>query len=220
MPVASTDKPTETVTDAVYQVRLPDGRTKKRYVKTTRTYGGDVEAEIVLDREHPENHGKTLTLSSDLLCEPDTFPKFMYQPATWLTKANYSVEELKAEASAVIDSWFKTEGMILRAQAAGIDPISDTAKILEAIKTMLTGYFGGFSLVLILHWLKGKLDSRLASGNPVHVAMPFERKLGSMKETLKLRQENLNTPVDQRGAYNANHPYGVPRQVQQFGQPA
>jgi hypothetical protein len=51
---SSTDKKPEVVLDAVYQLQMPNGEFKKKYVKTVRTYGDEhgedqVEAEIILD---------------------------------------------------------------------------------------------------------------------------------------------------------------------------
>jgi hypothetical protein len=45
MPTASLDKKPEVSIDTVYQIQLPNGEFKKKYIKTVKTYGeGDEQA--------------------------------------------------------------------------------------------------------------------------------------------------------------------------------
>ena len=205
---SSLDKKPEVVLDAIYQVQRPNGEFKRKYVKTIRTYGEDIEAEIILDRDHPELEGKRLTVPAALLLKPDTYPKFMFQPSTWHVKATQTLDQMKAEAETVIEAWFKTEGV-----TAASDNQQDSSKVIVAIKRLLTGNFGGFSLGLMLYWIKNKIDARLRAGGTNVKPMPFERKLGTIKRELAERNANLAKPVDQRGYFNQG-----PRPVQQFGQ--
>lgn len=208
---SSLDKKPEVVLDTIYQVQLPNGEFKRKYVKTIRTYGEDeVEAEIILDRDNPANNGKTFTLMASLLGTPDTYPKFMFQPEIWQTKANQTIGEMKVEAEQLIEAWFKTEGV-----TAAIDLEQDSGKVINAIKSLLSGYFGGFTLGLMLFWIKRKIDARMQAGGASVRPMPFERKLGSIKKELADRKANLAKPAAERGFFNQG-----PRQVQQFGQEA
>ncbi len=215
---SSTDKKPEVVLDAVYQLQMPNGEFKKKYVKTVRTYGDEhgedqVEAEIILDRETPKNVGQTRTFAASLLVEPDTYPKFMYQPKTWKTKASQTLDEVRVEAEAVIDAWFSTNNVM-----ASFDAASDSSMVINAIRELLKGYFGGFMLGLILHWIKSKVDARMEFAGSTLRPMPFERKLGTIRRELQERQANLALPQDQHGQFNAQHPYGTPREVKEFGQ--
>ncbi len=101
---SSLDKKPEVVLDAIYQVQRPNGEFKRKYVKTIRTYGEDIEAEIVLDRDHPELEGERLTVPASLLLKPDTYPKFMFQPTVWQVKATQTLDQMKAEAETVIEA--------------------------------------------------------------------------------------------------------------------
>ena len=58
-----------------------------------------------------------------------------------------------------------------------------------------------------------------ARGDTGRRILPFERKLGSMKRELDERKRNLETPIEDRGEYNAKHPFGTPRKVEQFRRP-
>lgn len=205
---SSLDKKPEVVLDAIYQVQRPNGEFKRKYVKTIRTYGDDqVETEIALDRDRPDLEGKRIVVPASLLKTPDTYPKFMFQPNIWSVKATQTLEQTQAEASTVIEAWFKTEGV-----TAAIDIQQDSEKVVDAIKRLLSGYFGGFTLGLMLYWIKRKIDARLQfSGTSVR-PMPFERKLGTIKRELAQRNANLAKPADQRGYFNQG-----PRQVEQFG---
>lgn len=215
---SSTDKKPEVVLDAVYQLQLPNGKFKKRYVKTIRTYGDDagdlnVEAEVLLDRDNPKYEGQIQTFSAELMGVPDTYPKFMFQPKTWKAKASQSLDEVRAEAEGVIDSWFSVNQV-----QATINISQDADQVIHAIKELLSGYFGGFMLGLILHWIKSKISSRMEfAGTSLH-PMPFERKLGTMRRELEERKANLALPQDKRGQFNAEHPYGAPRETKEFGQ--
>lgn len=206
---SSLDKKPEIVLDAIYQVQRPNGEFKRKYIKTIRTYGDDqVESEIVLDRDHPQLEGKRLTVPASLLLVPDTYPKFRFQPEIWQVKATQTLDQVKAEAATVIDAWFKTEGV-----TAALDIEQDSSKVIDAIKRLLQGYFGGFTLGLMLYWIKNKIDARLKSGGTSVKPLPFERKLGTIKRELAQRQANLAKPADQRGYFNQG-----PRPVEQFGQ--
>jgi hypothetical protein len=215
---SSLDKKPEVVLDAVYQVQRPDGTFQKKYVKTIRTYGDDenrVETEVVLDRDQPKREGTVSAYSTDLLVPPDTYPRFMFQPSVWETKAKQSLADVKVEAEAVIDDYFK-----LNPAVAAFDVNQDADKVIDAIKRLLSGYFGPFMLGLVLHWIKGKIENRIEQSGSTIRPMPFERKLGSIKRDLQERQANLALPEAQRGQFNAQHPFGVSRPVQEFGQKA
>jgi hypothetical protein len=213
---SSLDKKPEVVLDAVYQVQRPDGTFQKKYVKTIRTYGDDsgkIETEIVLDRDQPKREGAVNAYDADLLGTPDTYPRFMFQPEIWEAKAKQSLDEIKVEANAIIDDFFQ-----LNPAVAAFDVNQDADKVVDAIKRLLSGYFGPFMLGLILHWIKGKIENRIEQSGGVIRPMPFERKLGSIKRDLQERQANLALPESQRGQFNAQHPFGTPRPVQEFGQ--
>lgn len=217
---ATTDEPTEVVNDTVYQVQKPDGSFTKKYVKVTKTYGenigdGNVEAEVVLDRDNAACVGDKCVLSKSMLVKPDTYPGEMFRPTRWVMKANQTEAQVRAEAEAFIDGWFRTEGMATAASNGILE--NEIDKVMEAIKVALTGFFGGFTLVTIMHWLRGKIESNMAArGDAGRTIMPFERKLGTMKRELAEREQNLRTPQADRGQFNAQHPYGTPRPVQQF----
>lgn len=224
MPIhATTDEPTEVVNDTVYQVQKPDGSFTKKYVKVTKTYGENldkdsVEAEVVLDRDDTAAVGRKCVISKSMLVKPDTYPGAMFSPSTWVTKANQTEAQVRAEAEAFIDGWFRTEGLATAADNGILE--NEIDKVMNAIKVALTGFFGGFTLVTILHWLRGKIESNMASrGDAGRTIMPFERKLGTMKRELAERDQNLKTAINDRGQYNAQHPYGAPRSVQQFQRP-
>ncbi len=224
MPIhATTDEPTEVVNDTVYQVQKPDGSFTKKYVKVTKTYGENldkdsVEAEVVLDRDDTAAVGRKCVISKSMLVKPDTYPGAMFSPITWVTKANQTEAQVRAEAEAFIDGWFRTEGLATAADNGILE--NEIDKVMNAIKVALTGFFGGFTLVTILHWLRGKIESSMAArGDAGRTIMPFERKLGTMKRELAERDQNLKTAVNDRGQYNAQHPYGAPRPVQQFQRP-
>ena len=215
---SSLDKKPEVVLDAVYQVQRPDGTFQKKYVKTIRTYGDDsgkVETEIVLDRDQPKREGTVNAYDAELLVPPDTYPRFMFQPEVWRAKANQSLDEIHVEANAVIDDFFR-----LNPAVAAFDVNQDADKVVDAIKRLLSGYFGPFMLGLVLHWIKGKIENRIEQSGGVIRPMPFERKLGSIKRDLQERQANLALPEAQRGQFNAQHPFGTPRPVSEFGQRA
>jgi hypothetical protein len=219
---ATTDEPTEIVNDTVYQVRKPDGSFVPRYVRVTKTYGeglepGAVEGEVVLDRENPGAVGRTVQVVKSMLAEPDTYPSAMFKPETWVAKATQTEDQLRTEVMAFVDGWMATEGLIL---TAGVDVTDEVGKVMEALKIALQGFFGGFTLAVVLHWLKDKIDSSLAArGGAGRTVLPFERKLGTMKQALKAREQNLKTPVEDRGRYNAKFPFGAPREVQPFSRP-
>lgn len=219
---ATTDEPTEVVNDTVYQVQKPDGSFVPKYVKVTKTYGDEldpenVEAEVVLDREDPTRVGKKVIIAKSMLRTPDTYPGVMFKPDTWVTKANQTQDQIIAEASAFVDAWFKVEGVATAAENGLLT--GEVDRVMDAVRVALTGFFGGFTLVAILHWLRGKVEASIAArGGNVHV-MPFERKLGTMKKDLLSREQNLKTPEAERGQFNAQHPFGAPRAVQQFHRP-
>ena len=222
---ATTDEPTEVVKDTVYQVQKPDGSFVPKYVKVTKTYGdelepGYVEGEVVLDRENPAAVGRAGVFTRSRLKVPDTYPGVMGNAEKWVAKANQTTEQLQVEVSAAVDAWFRTEGMIA---LAGIDGAlnGQIDQVMEAVRIALTGFFGGFTLVAVLHWLRSKIETNMASrGDSGRHILPFERKLGSMKRELDERKRNLETPEADRGEFNAKHPFGVPRQVQQFQHPS
>lgn len=220
---ATTDEPTEIVTDTVYQVQKPDGSFVPKYIKVTKTYGDDLSAddvagEVVLDRDNPERVGAKVIIARSMLKVPDTYPGVMFRPAVWAAKANQTPEQVIAEADAFVDAWFRTDGITTAASNGLITGEID--RLMEVLKIALTGFFGGFTLVAILHWLRGKVEASMAArGDHGRNIMPFERKLGTMKRELNERQQNLNTPQAERGAYNAQHPFGAPRPVTQFQRP-
>ena len=222
---ATTDEPTEVVKDTVYQVQKPDGTFVPKYVKVTKTYGDglepdQVEGEVVLDRENPAAVGRTGVFARSRLRVPDTYPGVMGSPEKWVAKANQTQEQLEVEVSAAVDAWFRTEGMIA---LAGIEGVlgGQIDQVMEAVRIALTGFFGGFTLVAVLHWLRSKIETNMAArGDQGRHILPFERKLGSMKRELDERKRNLETPEADRGEFNAKHPFGVPRQVQQFQHPS
>lgn len=224
MPIhATTDEPTEVVNDTVYQVQKPDGSFTKKYVKVTKTYGENldkdsVEAEVVLDRDDAAAVGRKCVISKSMLVKPDTYPGAMFSPSTWVTKANQTEAQVRAEAEKFIDGWFRTEGLATAADNGILE--NEIDKVMNAVKVALTGFFGGFTLVTVMHWLRNKIESNMASrGDAGRTIMPFERKLGTMKRELAERDQNLKTAINDRGQYNAQHPYGAPRPVQQFQRP-
>ena len=221
---ATTDEPTEVVKDTVYQVQKPDGTFVPKYVKVTKTYGdqlepGYVEGEVVLDRDNPAAIGRVGAFARARLRVPDTYPGVMGSPATWVAKANQTPEQVQAEVSAAVDAWFRTEGMIALAGIEGVLS-GQIDQVMEAVRIALTGFFGGFTLVAVLHWLRTKIETNMAArGDTGRRILPFERKLGSMKRELDERKRNLETPIEDRGEYNAKHPFGTPRKVEQFRRP-
>jgi hypothetical protein len=215
---SSLDKKPEVVLDAIYQIQKPDGSFQKKYVKTTHTYGendadGNVKTTVVLDRDDKKREGTTAFYSPDVLGTPDTYPRFMFQPQIWEVKAKQSDEEIKAEVSAVIDTWFDVNHV-----GAAFDLNSDSDKVINAIKDLLQGYFGGFMLGLILHWIRGKIENRMEQSGGTIRPMPFERKLGTIKKELQERAANLSKPENERSQWNAQHPFGTPRVTTEFGQ--
>jgi hypothetical protein len=218
MPTASLDKKPEVVVDTVYQLQMPNGEFKRKYVKTVRTYGEGEEkkadAVIVHDLDNPENEGlEVKELTASLLGIPNIYPKFMFQPNQWTSRAKQSKDEVLAEVDDVLDSWFAVNPVV------AFDLSQDADMIVNSIKEMLSGYFGPFMLGMLAHWIKRKIENRIeTSGGSIH-PKPFERKLGTIKKELAERRANLALPQNERGAYNLQHPFGKPREVEQFGQP-
>lgn len=220
MPTASLDKKPEVVVDTVYQLQMPNGEFKRKYVKTVRTYGEgeDLKADAVVvhDLDNPANEGREIKeLTASVLGTPNMYPKFMFEPHRWINKAKQPQEAVLAEVDGVLDSWFAVNPVI-----GSFDLGQDSSMIVNSIKEMLSGYFGPLMLGMLAHWIKRKIDNRIKNSGGSIKPIPFERKLGSIKRELAERKANLATPHDERGAYNQNHPFGKPREVQQFGQPS
>jgi hypothetical protein len=218
MPTASLDKKPEVSIDTVYQIQLPNGEFKKKYIKTVKTYGeGDeqaVDAVVLVDKDTPSNEGTVIeNVSASLLVAPDIFPKFMFTPQVWAAKTKQDINALKVEASQVIDGYFAINPV------TAYDLSQDADMVVNSIKEMLSGYFGPFMLGMLAHFIKSKIESRIKQSGGHIKPMPFERKLGTIKKELAERKANLALPENQRGTFNAAHPLGKPREVSQFGQP-
>ena len=189
----STDHPMEPQHGVVYRVGTP-GKMTRTYVNVTKIYGdrGIARCRVIKSFEddgtlNPEREGKILNVGFEHLHEPDIYPKFAYSTELWASKASMSIRDMKVTASELIDGYFNT-------QAIAFDLREDGEKVVKAIKTLLTDYFGPFLLTFLLAFVKRRIDRVVQEreGKPTP-KKTFERKMSDMKRLFSKPLPKPNT---------------------------
>jgi len=171
---ATTGVAPEDYHDTVFQI-IDGERPKHKYVQAIKIYGDDdvadtperrglVQTRVLLDLDDPQAEGSEVCLSPKDLKRPDIFPTLIHDPKMWRASYDTPIPELAVAA------WDMVERNIFNIATAGIGQQfnleRDANKVLNAIKVMLSGYFGGFVLIQLLGWIKKKLFERIHQLNP------------------------------------------------------
>lgn len=166
---ATTDVAPEDYHDTVYQV-IDGEKPKHKYVQAIKIYGDDdikeaperhglVQTRVLLDLDDPTTEGAEACFSPRDLTRPDIFPTLVRNPTLWRASYETPIPELAVAA------WEMVEKNIFNEATAGLGQQfnleQDANKVLNAIKVMLSGYFGGFVLIQLLGWIKKKLYERI-----------------------------------------------------------
>jgi hypothetical protein len=146
--------------DTVYQISGPSGA-RKRYVRAMRVYGekakrGLVECEVLVDLDNPKAVGSRVNVGQECLVDPDQYPKYMFSPEIWRSKVAQSNTEKRKEIAGVITAYFQANNVVV----SSLDP--ETARMtLTALKKLLGGVFGGFTLALFLNFIKKRINKEM-----------------------------------------------------------
>lgn len=176
---ATTDVAPENYSDTVYQV-VDGEKPKPKYIHAIKVYGDDdkeavasgkvglVHGHVLVDLDDPTTVGTACAYAMSDLRTPDIFPTKCKSPANWMRSYETPLQDL------AIAAWDMVEREILAnyTATAGVGQSfsleKDANKVLNAIKAMLGGYFGGFFLLQLLGWIKKKLYAKIHQLNPPH----------------------------------------------------
>lgn len=156
------DSSTRVVPESVYQISNHKGA-RKRYVRVIQVFGDDndmAECELIHaeDVDGLDLVGSRLNCSVSTLCDPDQYPKYQFSPEVWLRKVQQPLEIKKQEVEAVVDAYLQCNSYAL----AGMGGVSVSAT-LSALAKILKPIFGGMTLVLLLSWIKRKIEASVSS---------------------------------------------------------
>lgn len=181
---SATDVAPENYSDTVYQV-VDGEKPKPKYIHAIKVYGDDdkeavasgmvglVHGHVLVDLEDPTTVGTVCAYVPSDLRTPDIFPTKCKSPANWMRSYETPLETLAVAA------WTMVEREVLPKYTMYTDTVvagvgqsfaleKDANKVLNAIKVMLGGYFGGFFLLQLLGWIKKKLFAKIHQLNPPH----------------------------------------------------
>lgn len=174
---ATTDVSPEDYHDTVYQVS--DGeKPKHKYVQAIKIYGDDdteavasgrcghVHTLVLLDLDNPQAEGTEESYHPSELTRPDIFPSLVRSPMLWKASYETPLPELAMAAWDMVEREFFNEATAGVGQQFKLE--TDANKVVNAVKVMLSGYFGGFVLLQLLGWIKKKLFDRIHQLNPPH----------------------------------------------------
>lgn len=207
---ATTDVSPENYHDTVYQVA--DGeQVKPKYVKAVKIYGDDdpeaqeagtagmVTATVLVDHTDPTTVGTRLVFLPGDLTVPDIYPVHRKDPDTWMKSYETPLPQVCEKA------WAMVEQNLLCGEATAASPVrfdleQDANKVLNAVRVMLSGYFGPFLMLLLLGWIKKKMFARIHQMNPPH-PVSVDSKLSD------IRAHGLKGVFDTRNYGNYNRYY-------------
>ena len=185
--------------EAVYQIHNHKGP-RKRYVRVVEVYGENEDAQAECELIHAESAadaelietGARLQCALSTLREPDQYPKYMFSPEVWKRKVCQSSEIKRAEVGAVIEAFMSTEALAYTGIGGGVD----VAATLGALAKILKPIFGGLTLVLMLSWIKRKIESSMPQEQAPKKS--FKQKYSDMfREADKKKAERLTFPNPQ-----------------------
>jgi hypothetical protein len=174
---ATTDVPPEDYHDTVYQV-VDGEKPKPKYVHAVKIYGDDdkeaiasgrrglVQTRVLLDLNDPTTEGKEEVFTPGDLIRPDIFPSLVRNPVLWKASYETPMPELCDAAWAMVERELFNEATAGVGQQFRLE--TDANKVVNAVKVLLSGYFGGFVLLQLLGWIKKKLFARIHQLNPPH----------------------------------------------------
>lgn len=180
------DSSTRVVPESVYQISNHKGA-RKRYVRVIQVFGdGNDLAECELihaeDADGLDLVGSRLNCSVNTLCDPDQYPKYQFSPEVWLRKVTQPLAAKKKEVAAIVDAYLECNRFAL----AGLGGVSVGAT-LSALAKILKPIFGGMTLVLLLSWIKRKIEASMPSENDVP-KQSFNKKISEMFRTQDKKQ--------------------------------
>jgi hypothetical protein len=152
--------------ETVYQICNHRGP-RRRYVRVVEVYGENEEDAVATceiihadDETGAELVGSKIKCALSTLQVPDQYPKYQFSPEVWKRKVSQPLSEKKKEVEAVIASFMLCNG---HAIASGLGGGIDVGATLGALAKILKPIFGGLTLVLMLSWIKRKIESMTPS---------------------------------------------------------
>jgi hypothetical protein len=185
----------------VYQICNHKGP-RRRYVRVVEVYGdnaadGEAMAECeIIHADETESDaelvGQRIQCALSTLRDPDQYPKYQFSPEVWKRKVSQTVTAKRKEVGAVIDAY-----MLANAHAvASLNP-GDVTATLGALAKLLKPIFGGLTLVLMLSWIKRKIEATLPSEDAAP-KKSFQQKYSDMfRNADKQKAQKLTFPNPQ-----------------------
>jgi len=172
------DSCTHVVPESVYQISNHKGA-RKRYVRVIQVFGDDndmADCELIHaeDADGLDMVGARLNCSVSTLCDPDQYPKYQFSPEVWLRKVQQPLAVKKQEVAAIVDAYLDCN----RFAIAGLGGVSVGAT-LSALAKILKPIFGGMTLVLLLSWIKRKIEAAMPNENEAP-KQSFSKKISEM----------------------------------------
>lgn len=186
----------------VYQIHNHKGP-RRRYVRVVEVFGDGsadsepmAECEIIHAGEDDESAsliGQRIQCAISTLREPDQYPKYQFSPVTWKKKVCQSNAQKCKDIGGVIDLFMQTNAQAI----ASLNP-GDVTSTLAALAKILKPIFGGLTLVLLLSWIKRKIEAALPSTEEAAPKKSFQQKYSDMfREADRKRAQKLTFPNPQ-----------------------
>ena len=154
--VVSTDDIYDSVIDKVFsnKEKFKFKENKGVYIKTLSFDNENDKAEVKIIKG--KDKGKIKTIDAKRLQEVDMYPRFMFSPDIWLSKANSNMEVILSDVEEKLEEALANEEVQLAIMEAKADD-TKTPRVLDKVRNLLKPYFGGFLLALVIGYIGSKI---------------------------------------------------------------